>query len=142
MTIFRNTLRKREWVLSNFRDDYKADLKMRAIDGLLHISIAFVIVVIIMRLPWPFMLTQWLPDIYLLFIWPYSMMTKKYVSSDNFFLVGHRSLHRLVTCVSLLLLMVCYDFSEHWKTLPITLLLFSNWLAHIGIDSFTHEGVR
>lgn len=117
---------------------------MRLVDLLLHIAAAVFIVSIIMQWYRTWMLCQWFPDMYLLVLWPYSMITNKYLPRDNFFVVMHRANHAWQTGLIFFVLFISYTFilARSNDRFSILFVVFANWFSHLAIDAFTHEGVR
>lgn len=128
--------------MQNFRADYKADWKMRVLDFVLHLVAAFLITRVLMHYPWRWILWQWFPDMYLLVIWPYSMITSKYLADNNWALIGHQGMHSWQAVILALCIVLFLSFgSGHWN-LPLMFSCFGNCFVHIGIDHFTHEKVK
>lgn len=87
------------------------------------------------------MLWQWFPDVCLLWLWPYSMITKKYVADSNWILRIHQSLHSEIYILGLFASLLCGLFLGYMNVI-FAFAVFANSLVHISIDHFTHEKVE
>lgn len=103
-----------------FRQIYRQDLGMRVIDMWLHIIAACM----------TGSLWQWGPDIMLVMIWPWSMITNRRLPDDSVLLRIHKALH------SIIIVCLLGVVSVWWR--PVRILAV-NWLLHFIIDVFTHR---
>lgn len=125
--------------MRNFAKDFttSSNLKMRIFDFIAHCSLGYVLT-LFAHLHWYWMFTQWFPDINLLVMWPHGMITKRYLSESNFFVSLHGDLHDRGFWFWLLLCAVVFHYERNFAPIGI-IFFFANWLAHLFVDSFTHE---
>lgn len=139
--------------LPSFRTAYKKDIPVRIVDALLHLISAFALVKMLMHWYLPWMLLQWTPDICLLAMWPYSMVTNKYLHNSAVLVYIHKSLHSGKVLFESLVITILYAvflclIAKSFHTLSfivldfkIIFLFYCNWGVHLLIDLFTHERV-
>ena len=122
--------------MDNFRQWYKDQWKLRLVDFLGHIVMGLLLVLLFRD--WNMLWYQWLPDMCLLVMWPYSMITNKKMAETNWFVKEHKSLHRLsMIFACALVTSICYLWHE-----ANAVIVYSKALAvlitHQFVDQFTH----
>lgn len=103
-----------------FRAEYRADWLRRLVDVMLHVTAAII-------LPAPFW-AQWLPDVALVVMWPWSMVMDRKVAPRAPILLLHRFLHSPEFGLIFGVVMAFYV-----PTVGV------HWGIHVIIDVLTHD---